>query len=96
MNIYNKAMIIFDIPNNTQSGLTMRVFEVLAMNRKLATTNVNVKNEPFYDCTNIHVFNIDDIFFPAKFIQTPYKMINCINDYSLSMWINKIFEVNNL
>lgn len=48
------------------SGYTQRVCEILYFNKKIITNNQYLKNAPFYDPTNMHVFDdsfkIDDSF----------------------------------
>jgi hypothetical protein len=53
---------ILEILQEEQGGTSLRYFEAITMNKKLLTTNKNVKNYPFYDSRWIRVFSrVEDI-----------------------------------
>lgn len=47
--IYEDSEFVLDINHPKQTGLTLRTFEVLALGKKLITTNENIKNYRFYN-----------------------------------------------
>lgn len=80
---------VLDIQHPKQTGLTMRTIEMLGMNKKLITTNVNIKEYDFYDPNNILVIDRKNIIIPESFLVTPYKKIkeDVYKRYSLESWI---------
>lgn len=53
--MFAKSKVVIDCPLDGQNGLTMRTFEVLHLERKLITTNANIKEYDFYTPKNIFV-----------------------------------------
>lgn len=88
-----KSTCIIDIVQEGQSGLTWRPFEALFYNKKLITTNTNIKEFDFYNKNNILVLedNYDEI---KDFLALPYIQIDeKIKDgYRLEKWIANFFE----
>lgn len=78
--IFDKSKSILDINHPNQTGLTMRVFEVLGYGRKLITTNSNIKKYVFYDKNNIMIVDrnnikIDKDFFESEFNNIENKLL---------------------
>lgn len=94
--IYESSTIILDICKPFQNGLTMRTFEALAMDKKLITTNQNIKYYPFYHPENIFIIDRNNIKIPKSFIEGPTKKLedSIIQSYSLSSWIEAVFSLN--
>ena len=93
MEIFRDSKCILDAPQAGQTGLTIRTIECLGANRKLITTNADVKYYDFYDENNILIFDgkIDE---SSAFFAEPYKNIpeDIYEKYSLSNWLNVILE----
>lgn len=91
--IFN-SNIVFDIPHNKQSGLTMRTIETLGAKRKLITTNKNIKKYDFYDENNIFVLEEDNLDGIEEFINNKYDQINekIYVKYSLNSWLDTILN----
>lgn len=88
--MFMESKTVLDCPLPNQSGLTMRTFEVLALNRKLITTNKNVKCYDFYSDDNIYIINSGrtDIY---DFIQTPFNLSKCLDEkYSISNFVKTL------
>lgn len=93
---YLDAFAILDLAQLNQEGLSFRPFEAMGLEKKLITTNKNVRNYDFYDVNNIFV--IDDyknFKIPEKFFLTPYKKLSkeITEKYFIKYWIQNI--VNN-
>ncbi|PSU68067.1 hypothetical protein C9J22_18295 [Photobacterium phosphoreum] len=58
--IVGDTKAIIDIQHPNQKGLTMRTFEVLGANKKLITTNEDIKNYDFYSSDNIFILKRDE------------------------------------
>ena len=83
--IRHDSNIILDIHHRNQSGLTIRTIETIALGKKIATTNSDIKHYDFYDPHNIFILNRKNLKIPALFFKTPYRPLpkNIIHRYSL-------------
>lgn len=90
--ILEKTNTVFDIPHSKQNGLTMRTIETFGANRKLITTNMNIKKYNFYDENNILVINENNLTEIEEFLESEYKPIDkkIYKQYSLGNWIKTI------
>lgn len=93
---YDNTFCIVDIVHKNQTGLSFRVFEAMALKKKIITNNVEIKKYPFYNPNNILVVDFDDFKIPATFFETNYEEIDkgIYEDFTLNSWINKIFKIN--
>ena len=85
MSFIKKSKVVLDIHNANQSGLTMRTIEALALQKKIATTNANIKNYDFYLPENICILDRNKLSIPNAFIKKPFKPLhkNIIKRYNL-------------
>lgn len=90
-NIYGSSKAVIDIPNQVQSGLTMRIIEVLADKIKLITTNHNIKKETIFNKNNICFIDLKNIDIDKGFLDRKFIDIN-IEKYSLKSWLFKLFS----
>lgn len=90
-NIISQSRYIIDCQKEGQSGLTIRTFEALSAEKKLITTNSNIKEYDFYRPENIYVFDghidFDDIFFKKSFVPLSFEVKA---NYSIDSWVKKI------
>lgn len=89
------AKILIDFVDPKHHGLSFRVFEALADNKKLITSNVNIKYYEFYNPANILIYT--DKTTPEEitnFINTPYQINGnkIIEKYSFKNWIANILD----
>ncbi|WP_314318829.1 capsular biosynthesis protein CpsH [Paucilactobacillus nenjiangensis] len=92
--IESESEIILDVEHPKQTGLTMRTIEMLGMQKKLITTNVEVKKYDFYNPNNICVINrkrplIDNNFLKSDYVPTPSKIYD---KYTLESWVNDVLS----
>lgn len=91
-----KTKIIVDIHKyNIQDGLTFRVFESLFFEKKLITTNHDIKTYDFYNPNNIHVIeDLENISIPDIFFNSSYQPIpqNIYQKYHYSNWVKTILS----
>ncbi|MBU2940677.1 hypothetical protein KO494_14105 [Lacinutrix sp. C3R15] len=91
-----KTNIIVDIHKyGVQDGLTFRVFESLFLEKKLITTNADIKTYDFYNPNNIHVIEPDsEIHIPKTFLNTPYQPIpsEIYQKYHYTNWLKTILS----
>ncbi|MBQ7640943.1 MAG: hypothetical protein IJS83_00600 [Acholeplasmatales bacterium] len=74
--IENKSRIIVDVPQPGQLGLTIRIFEALGMQKKIITTNSDIKNYDFYNEDNIYILDNENISFDSNFFTKSYSPID--------------------
>lgn len=90
---HSSTKVILDLPHPLQNGLTMRTIEAIGANKKLITTNQDIKNYDFYDEDNICILDKKNITIEKDFFEKPYKKISkdIKNKYSLDSWIEDVF-----
>lgn len=89
-----RSKVVIDIEHPDQNGLTMRTIEMLGMQKKIITTNENVKRYDFYNPNNILVVDRESPNVKVDFLQSDYQSVdeNIRNKYSLSTWLCNIFS----
>jgi hypothetical protein len=92
-----KSRFLLDLQRPKQFGLSFRVLEALALNKKLITTNIDLKNYDFYNPNNIAIVDADHIRIDSEFFKTPYEAIDevIIRNYHISTWVETVFELKN-
>ncbi|WP_396141208.1 hypothetical protein [Flavobacterium sp.] len=85
----DESKALLDIHRAKQDGLSFRVFESLGREKKLISTNRDLKNYDFYNQENILIiegenFEIPKYFFDSKYIPIP-EMI--LNKYLIENWV---------
>lgn len=91
----NRSQVLLDIHRPGQNGLTFRVFESLGLEKKLITTNSEIKNYDFYNPNNILVIDEKKPVIPIDFFKNEYEKIpdSIFEKYTLQGWVdNVIFE----
>ena len=94
-NYITRSKVLLDINRNGQNGLTFRVFESLGLEKKLITTNAEIKNYDFYNPNNILVIDEKKPVIPVSFFENEYEKIpdSIFEKYTLQGWVNNvIFE----
>lgn len=96
LDVISRSKAVLDIQHPNQTGLTMRTIEILGSQRKLITTNAEVRNYDFYNPQNILVVDRENPVIPQSFIQTPFVPIDerIYKKYSLDSWLNTIFSIS--
>jgi len=92
--IYGSSKCIMDIESSTQCGLTMRTIEMIGMNKKIITTNQNIKKYDFYNPDNIAIIDRNNIVIPKDFFSKAYCPIHesIYEKYSLQSWILDVID----
>ena len=87
---------VIDINHPDQTGLTMRTIEMLGMNRKLATTNTNIREYDFYKPQNQIVLDRKHLSLSKEMIRKEYSKIpdQLYKKYSIHQWTKDIFNLN--
>lgn len=95
LKLYSQSNIIVDIVRENQTGISFRVFEAMALEKKVITNNKSVKLYDFYNPKNIYVINNDDFVLDEFFLKTNYEPLEeeLFNKYTLDHWVKKVFEL---
>lgn len=91
LSIFEESFAVIDCPLPNQKGLTMRTFEVLALNRKLITCNSEISNYDFYTPKNIFIVKNENQKIPNSFFEEPFdESYSLSENYSISSFVKKI------
>lgn len=87
-----QSKAVVDIQHPKQTGLTMRTIEMLGANKKLITTNNEIKKYDFYHPNNICVVDRDHVIVPQEFMTAPYVLVDekVKERYSIDYFIKDI------
>lgn len=90
--VVDESRVVLDIQHPKQTGLTMRTIEMVGMNKKLVTTNAEIKEYDFYNPNNILVIDRNIINISDEFLLTKYVPLdaNTYEKYSITVWIEDI------
>lgn len=89
-----KAKVLLDFVISEHNGLSLRVFEALGHDKKLITTNKDIKKYDFYHPNNIFILedNFDEI---PMFLEKPYQVLDqeIKQKYSFGNWIKYVLNI---
>ena len=93
--LYSETKVVLDIVRENQAGLSFRVFEAMAFQKKLVTNNVNIIDYNFYNPNNILVIKNEKYDFDSHFFATKYEPLSeeIYYQYTLDNWVTKIFSI---
>ena len=91
LKLLSKSKAILDYNAYDQVGLSLRVMESLFFEKKLITSNKNIKKCAFYNKNNIFIIDIDKWKDLNKFINSDYEKIDkkIIEYYDFDSWIKR-------
>ena len=92
---YKNTKIILDLMRKNQYGLSFRIFEAMALEKKIITDNEKIKNYDFYNSNNILVLNKDFSNITKDFFETPYQPLpeEIYEKYTLEKWVERVFNL---
>ena len=95
-NYIHNTQVLLDINRKGQKGLTFRVFESLGLEKKLITTNADIKNYDFYNPNNILIIDEKKPNIPVAFFNNNYEKISeeILKKYTLDSWISQVLKPN--
>lgn len=93
---YSDARVILDLMRENQYGLSFRVFEAMALEKKIITDNEKIKQYDFYNPTNILVLNKDFSNLNKDFFEKPYEKLpeEIYQKYTIDNWVKQVFNLN--
>lgn len=88
--------ILIEINIPTQVGLTLRALESIFFNKKLITTNCEIKNYDFYDPQRVFIWGHDPLTSLPDFLQKPSKAVSneIIKNYSADAMLERLLTDN--
>jgi hypothetical protein len=87
--------IILDIGHSNQQGLSFRVYEAMALGKKLITTNQHIRDYEFYNENNVFIIdNVYDFEIPKAFFSAPYVPLasEIVKKYHIESWVKRILN----
>ncbi|WBV61967.1 hypothetical protein PFY12_07570 [Chryseobacterium camelliae] len=94
--LYKNCKVILDLQRQNQMGLSFRIFEAMALEKKFITDNQNIKNYDFYNPENILILNKDYSNVNKSFFESGYQKLpqEIYQKYTLDNWVNTVFKLN--
>lgn len=94
--IISDSYILLDIEHQRQKGLTIRCIDYINHNKKIITTNEEIKNYDFYLTGNILVIDRQNPIIPDRFWNQSFKPYadDLLYRYSIEAFINDCFGLN--
>jgi len=85
---------VIDVSHPKQNGLTMRTIEMFGLQRKLATTNKNVREHDFYNPANQIVIDKNNLNLDMNEVRKPYVQVEepLYKKYSVDCWVDEVLE----
>jgi hypothetical protein len=92
---YRRSKTILDLMRCGQTGLSFRVFEAMALEKKIITNNPTIKDYDFYNPENILLLNDDFTNMDPEFLTSPYVKIpdEIYHKYTLESWVERVFNL---
>ncbi|SEH67040.1 hypothetical protein SAMN02927937_00790 [Paenimyroides aquimaris] len=89
-----EAEILIDLVRQNQTGLSFRIFEAMALHKKIITNNTTIKDYDFYNENNILVIDNENITIPETFLNSEYQPLSeeLYQKYTLDNWIRTAFS----
>lgn len=94
-NRMHQSKAFLDLIRTEQNGLSFRIFEAMAYQRKIITSNTSVTRYPFYNPNNILVLNESTISDIKAFMERPFEPLTeeMYHHYTVSNWVDTVFEL---
>ncbi|WP_313269239.1 hypothetical protein [Sphingobacterium sp.] len=95
---YKKSKVIIDLMREGQAGLSFRIFEAMALGKKIITDNQSIKTYDFYRPENFLIVNDDLSNIENQFFTLSYQTISTslYQKYSLNHWVDHIFGISSI
>ncbi|WP_299891619.1 hypothetical protein [uncultured Lacinutrix sp.] len=89
------SRIVLDLVRDGHNGLSFRIFEALAYQKKIITTNTSVKKYAFYNPNNILVLDSKNPKIEADFFTTDYEILpeEIYHQFTVDHFVDTVFEL---
>lgn len=93
---YQKGKVLLDLVRENQTGLSFRIFEAMALKKKIITNNKTIINYDFYKPENIFVVDDNLNLITKEFFETPYQNLeeSIYRKYTLDFWVTIVFNLS--
>lgn len=93
--IYSQGRAILDLVREDQDGLSFRIFEAMALKKKIVTDNQTISTYDFYNPNNILILRKDLHNLEKSFFETEYQDLNpeTYYKYTLENWVKTVFNL---
>lgn len=93
---YRNSKALLDLTRENQYGLSFRVFEAMALEKKIITDNIAIKEYDFYNPKNILVLDETCSNLSVAFFNQPYEKIpdEIYSYYMLDKWVDRVFRLS--
>lgn len=93
VNTIRDSKVILDIQHPGQTGLTMRTIEMIGADKKIITTNEDIRNYDLFNEENIMVIDRRNPVLDRSFFENPYKPLEekLKFKYSIDGWLHELF-----
>lgn len=90
-----QSRAVVDIQHPKQTGLTMRTIEMLGANKKMITTNKDIRNYDFYHPNNICVVDREKVTVPIEFMTAPFVPVDedIKKRYSITYFVQDLLGI---
>ncbi|TDO72794.1 hypothetical protein EV143_10799 [Flavobacterium chryseum] len=95
-NDLENSKVFLDLIRHGHNGLSFRIFEALAMQRKIITTNKSISQYDFYNPNNILILDENKpININPDFFATPYEPLSdeMYKKYTIENWVKTVFKL---
>lgn len=95
-NDLENSKIFLDLIRKGHNGLSFRIFEALAMQRKIITTNKSISEYDFYNPNNILILDENsEINIDIDFFTTTYEPVSddVYYKYTIENWVKAVFKL---
>ena len=94
-NYYSKVKVLLDLMRENQTGLSFRIFEAMALKKKIITNNPTVKDYDFYNPENILIIDEDLSNISSSFFEGSYQELSpeIYRKYTLENWVETVFSL---
>ena len=90
------SRVILDLLRHNHHGISFRIFEALAYQKKIMTTNASVKEYAFYNPNNILVLDPEHINIDEAFFTTEYNALEdkVYHQFTVDHFVDTVFQLN--
>ncbi len=91
----DNSKVILDLLRENHNGISFRIFEALAFQKKIITNNASVKNYAFYNPNNILVLDPSNIKIDKGFFETEYEPLDekTYHKYTVDHFTDVVFSL---
>ena len=92
---YNEGKVLLDLVRKNQDGLSFRIFEAMALKKKIITNNTTISEYDFYNPQNILILKEDLSNIQKSFFESDYEELSAdiYQKYTVNAWVETVFSL---